>query len=146
MDLRVSSEHALGPGGEKATIVEVGGELEMHSAPLLRQELAAACEGSRPSVLVDLSSLSFIDSTGIGVLVGALKRARENKGSLVLVCPVERIRRVFEITGLLHALPLYETRTQAREAASLSSATTSESGPSAGAQAHAPLSNSSSAA
>jgi len=96
--------------------VEVAGELEMHSAPHLRQELLQACEGSEPRVLVDLSGLSFIDSTGIGVLVGALKRARENGGSLVLVCASERIRRVFEITGLLQALPLYASKPEALEA------------------------------
>jgi anti-sigma B factor antagonist len=56
-----------------------------------------------------MSEVSFIDSTGIGVLVGALKRTRENRGSFALVGAQPRVRRVFEITGLLQALPLFDS-------------------------------------
>jgi anti-sigma B factor antagonist len=108
MDLRMRVRE-----NEGITIVDVAGELELHNAPQLRAELLKLCEADAPCVAVDLSGLTFIDSTGIGVLVGALKRAREHGGALTLICPVPRIRRVFEITGLLKALPLYETRGEA---------------------------------
>jgi anti-sigma B factor antagonist len=113
MDLRLRARDIEG-----ITLVEVAGELELHNAPQLRAELQRACENDGPCVVVDLSGLTFIDSTGIGVLVGGLKRAREHGGALTLVCPVPRIRRVFEITGLLKALPLYETREAAQAACS----------------------------
>ncbi len=88
----------------------------MHAAPELRAELQRVCSTQSPRVLIDLSQVSFIDSTGIGVLVGALKRAREAGGALVLVCPVPRLRRIFEITGLLQALPMYQARSEALSA------------------------------
>ena len=92
-----------------ATIVEAGGEVELHNAPRLREELRRVCESSHPCCVVDMSKVSFIDSTGVGVLVGALKRAREHQGTLTIACPQPRVRRVFEITGLLGALPIYES-------------------------------------
>ena len=103
MDLRVRTRTVNG-----ATVVGVAGEVELHSARQLRAELLQACSGECPCVVVDLSAVSFIDSSGIGVIVGALKRARERGGSLVLVSPQPRVRRIFEITGLLGALPFYD--------------------------------------
>jgi anti-sigma B factor antagonist len=102
MDLRLRSRRA-----GSATIVEVGGEVELHSASQLRDELLRAGEAEHPCVIVDLSRVTFIDSTGLGVLVGALKRVRE-KGALSLVCPQRQVRRVFEITGLTKVFPMFD--------------------------------------
>lgn len=93
---------------EKAIVLEVQGEVELHNAQQLRSQLHRLCESPRPRVIVDLSQVSFIDSTGIGVLVGALKRARESAGDLIIVGAKDRVHRIFEITGLLGALPLAE--------------------------------------
>jgi anti-sigma B factor antagonist len=101
MDLRLRSRKA----GD-VTVVEVGGEVELHSANQLRDELSRAGESERPCVIVDLSRVSFIDSTGLGVLVGAFKRVRE-RGHLALVCPQRSVRRVLEITGLGQVFPLF---------------------------------------
>ena len=90
--------------------VEVGGEIDLHSAPQLRAELVKAAESARPRIVVDLADVTFIDSTGIGVLVGGLKRAREKGGSLAFSSVQPRVKRVLEITGLLRALPLYASR------------------------------------
>lgn len=103
MDLRLRSRRSGG-----ATVVEVGGEVELHSASQLRDELLRAGEAEHPCVVVDLSRVTFIDSTGLGVLVGALKRVRE-KGALSLVCPQRQVRRVFEITGLTKVFPMFDT-------------------------------------
>ena len=104
MDLRLRTR-TLG----RTTIVDVAGEVELHSAPQLRAELLRACDTQQPCVVVDLSGVTFIDSSGIGVVVGGLKRARERGGALVLVSPQPRVRRIFEITGLLAALPFFES-------------------------------------
>jgi ABC-type transporter Mla MlaB component len=85
MDLRLRMKpHPATPGVlHEAVVVEVGGEIDLHSAPRLREELGRALESNTPPrVIIDLAGVSFIDSTGIGVLVGALKRAREAKGEL----------------------------------------------------------------
>lgn len=120
MELRLSTFNSNG-----ATIVEAGGELELHNAPRLREELKRICETDKPRCVVNMSDVSFIDSTGVGVLVGALKRAREHGGSLALACPQPRVRRVFEITGLLQALPIFDSleAAQAACAAELSGGT-----------------------
>ena len=100
-----------------ATVVEVGGEVELHSAEQLRDELIQACNVERPCIVVDLSRVSFIDSSGLGVLVGALKRVRE-RGALSLVCPQQRVRRVFEITGLTQVFSMYNELEEAVAACS----------------------------
>ena len=95
-------------------MVEVAGELDLHSAPQLRAELGRAIENNAsPRIVVDLAGVTFLDSTGVGVLVGALKRAREAGGALHFCGAQTRVRRVFEITGLIGALPLFATRDEA---------------------------------
>jgi anti-sigma B factor antagonist len=100
---------------EGATWVQVGGEVEMSNAPQLREALLCACLGERPRVVVELAAVPFIDSTGIGTLIVGLKRAREKGGAFALLCPQPRVRRVFEISGLLPALAVFDTRAAARD-------------------------------
>ncbi len=97
------------PWGE-ATLVEIEGEIDLHGAPQLRSALSEL--GATPSarVALDLSGVSFLDSTGIGALVGALKKTRENGGQMAFFGARDRVTRVFQIAGLLGALPFYQTR------------------------------------
>lgn len=89
------------------TVLSVGGDLDVVGATDLRQAVVAAvAEGSRLLVL-DLSDLDFVDSFGIGAVVGALKRLRQRGGDLALVCPSSRIRRVFELCDLDRVLELH---------------------------------------
>jgi anti-sigma B factor antagonist len=111
MDLRLRTVRREG-----VAVVELGGELELHNAPLLREELAALCAGEKPSVIVDLSALTFMDSTGIGVLVQGFKAARTRGGALALVCPSQRLMRLFEIAGLTSALLIFGDRADAEAA------------------------------
>jgi len=108
MELRVRSRRE----GD-AVLVEIGGEIDLHTAPQVRVELQRAHPGPAPRVDVDLSEDVFIDSTGIGVLVGGLKGAREKSGNLLFCGAQTRVHRIFQITGLLYALPLYPTRKEA---------------------------------
>lgn len=131
MDLRLRTRPAASYAREGiregATVVEVAGELDLHSAPQLRAELTRALENSvPPRVIVDLSGVNFIDSTGVGVLIGALKRAREADGKLLFCNPQPRVCRVFEITGLVGALPLFSTREAALAAFDSSGAPSAE--------------------
>lgn len=104
---------------EDATVVEVGGEADLHGAPALRAELERVTAGAAPRVVVDLSEVSFLDSTGVGILVGALKAARRNGGALHFCGAQSRVRRILEITGLIGLLPLFETRAAALAALEL---------------------------
>jgi anti-sigma B factor antagonist len=88
------------------TVVAVAGELDLETAPLLRQRLHDLIESGHVALTVDLAQLSFLDSTGISVLVEALKLAGRRDGRLVLRAPAPSIRRVLEITGLIELFGL----------------------------------------
>lgn len=95
MDLSISSETRGG-----ATVVHVSGEIDVYTAPVLREHLDEHISGGRHHLVVDLGGVTFMASTGLGVLVGRLKLVRAANGTLRLVCASERILSVFSITGL----------------------------------------------
>ncbi|GGL42234.1 STAS domain-containing protein [Phycicoccus endophyticus] len=96
-------------------IVTVEGEVDVHSAAQLRQALDAEVAEGRTRLVVDLDAVSFLDSTGLGVLVGRLKLVRNSSGWLRLVCTSERILRVFRITGLDKVFGIFGTVEEALE-------------------------------
>ncbi|MBB5158620.1 STAS domain-containing protein [Saccharopolyspora phatthalungensis] len=82
------------------TLIEVTGEIDVYTAPSLRERLIDAVNGGEFRLIADLTGVDFMDSTGLGVLVGGLKRTRAQGGALVLVCRAERLLKIFRITGL----------------------------------------------
>jgi anti-sigma B factor antagonist len=90
-------------------VLEVGGEIDVYTAPQLRERLISLVDGGARQVVVDLGRVEFLDSTGLGVLVGALKRLRGAGGELFLVCGQERLLKIFRITGLDRVFTLYPT-------------------------------------
>ena len=91
------------------TVVQVVGEIDVYTAPQLRERLDAEIDAGRYDLVVDLPSVSFMDSTGLGVLVGRLKQIRLNDGSMRLVCAHDRVLKVFVITGLDKVFAIYPT-------------------------------------
>lgn len=87
-------------GAEPAFEVLLHGELDMSTAPALREELLRLSSDGAKQVTVDLSGLAFVDSTGLSVLITGLKRLREAGGDMALRSPQPGTRRVLEITGL----------------------------------------------
>lgn len=85
-------------------VVRPRGELDLATAPAFRQSLVDAIDSGAVRVVVDMSEVTFIDSTGLGVLVGAIKRARASGAELVALSAAPSIRKVFEITGIDHVL------------------------------------------
>jgi anti-sigma B factor antagonist len=81
-------------------VVSVEGEIDVYTAPQLRERLIELIDQGYYRIVVDLSRVEFLDSTGLGVLVGGLKRSRGHDGDLALVCSHPRIMKVFEVTGL----------------------------------------------
>jgi anti-sigma B factor antagonist len=82
------------------TVLAVRGEVDVYTAPRLREKLVELVSRGCYQIVVDLEAVDFLDSTGLGVLVGGLKRLRSHDGDLSLVCTQQRILKVFEITGL----------------------------------------------
>jgi anti-sigma B factor antagonist len=92
-------------------VVEVGGELDLYTAPSFRESvLEAAGDTEPPKVIVDFHGLGFIDSSGLGAIVACLKNLRERGGDLALAAPDGvGLRRLLALTGLDRVLTLYET-------------------------------------
>jgi len=91
------------------TVLEVGGEVDVYTAPRLRERLVELVDAGVRSVIVDLGGVEFLDSTGLGVLVGAMKRLRVANGRFSLVCSKEALLKIFRITALDQVFPLYDT-------------------------------------
>src|SRR5690348_8194883 len=84
--------HSETPG---FTVIAVGGEIDVYTAPKLREKLISLVEAGSYQLIVDMEGVEFLDSTGLGVLVGGLKRVRAHDGWIDLVCTQSRILRIF---------------------------------------------------
>jgi anti-sigma B factor antagonist len=104
MDLMLN-EYAVGD----ATVVEVSGEIDVYTAPRLREKIISLVDGGNYRLIIDMERVEFLDSTGLGVLVGGLKRLRQHDGGIDLVCTQGRILRIFRITGLSKVFSIYNT-------------------------------------
>ena len=91
------------------TVVTVGGEIDVYTAPKLREQLIDLVSSGNYDLIVDMENVDFLDSTGLGVLVGGLKRVRAHEGSLRLVCTQERILKIFRITGLTKVFGIHDS-------------------------------------
>jgi anti-sigma B factor antagonist len=90
-------------------VVDVEGEIDVYTAPRLRELLIDLVNKNNYQLVVNMEKVEFLDSTGLGVLVGGLKRVRAHDGSLDLVCTQERILKIFRITGLTKVFGIHET-------------------------------------
>ncbi len=99
-------------------VVILEGEIDIYSAPEFKEVLVNGIEGGAKRVIVDLSGVTFIDSTALGVLVSGAKRVRPRNGNLDIVCTDENIIRIFEITGLDRIFGIFSSRGEALKAAS----------------------------
>lgn len=93
--------------GSDCALIRVAGEIDVYSAPQLREAILALIGTGVSHVIADLRGVDFLDSTGLGAIVGGHKRLRTNDGSLVLAASPDRIVRLFRITGLDRAFSLY---------------------------------------
>ena len=95
------------------TVIEVGGEIDVYTAPKLRERIIELVDEGQYHLVVDLEKVEFLDSTGLGVLVGGLKRVRGHDGSLQLVCTQERLLKIFRITGLAKVFAIHGSQADA---------------------------------
>jgi len=108
MELDIKTDSAEG-----VCSVVLDGEVDVYTAPRLKEALVSAIEDGCYNVIVDLEGVGFIDSSGLGVLVSALRRARENGGAVRLVCTRDNILKIFRITGLDKVFPIFSDGAEA---------------------------------
>lgn len=97
-------------------VLGVRGEVDVYTAPKLKAAVVETMEGGCVRLVVDLSEVGFMDSSGLGVLVSALKRTKDAGGALRLVCGDERVLKIFRITGLSKVFAIDASRESAMSA------------------------------
>jgi anti-sigma B factor antagonist len=93
--------------GADCAVLRIGGEVDVYTAPQLRERVIQLLANGARHIIADLREVDFLDSTGLGALVGSLKRLREQDGSLKLVTAADRILTIFRLTGLVHVFALH---------------------------------------
>lgn len=109
MELDIKSERTP----DDIAVIEVAGELDLYTAPRLKEELLSALEDGVLKVVIDMSGVHFIDSSALGVLIGGVKRLKPDGGSMVLVSVDENVNWIFRITGLNNVFDIFPTRDEA---------------------------------
>jgi len=109
MNLRVETRTPR----EGVAVVGLSGEVDVYTSPRVKQEIVDLLNQGATRLVIDVSKVEYLDSTGLGVLIGGLKRAREHDGDLRLICDNPRILRIFEITGLTKIFDIHRTEAEA---------------------------------
>lgn len=97
-------------------VLDLSGEVDSYNAPRLREKMVSLIDEGHANLLVNMTGVDYIDSTGLGTLVGGLKRASEKNGAIQIVCPNEQIYKVFSITGLVKVFPIFSDEASALNA------------------------------
>lgn len=108
MDLKIDVEEK-----DAAVLLRLDGEVDVYTAPKLKSRLIDLVDQGKFKIIVDLEKVDFMDSSGLGVLVGGLKRVRSHEGAIALICTQENILKIFRITGLVKVFPIFENESQA---------------------------------
>jgi anti-anti-sigma factor len=98
---------------DEVAVVKLAGEVDMETGPAFEEAVLRAIEGGGRHVIVDLASVTFIDSTALNILIRGRRQLEQTGGSLAVVCGPGSPRRVMEITGLLTVIPAYSALDEA---------------------------------
>lgn len=107
LDIQTKEEQAR-------NVVLLSGEVDVYTAAKLKETLTPLAEQEDKELVVDLSNINYIDSTGLGIFIGALKTTEKSNSTLKLTGLNERVRKLFEITGLNEVIDI---QSQSREEA-----------------------------
>ena len=95
------------------TVIAVSGEIDVYTAPKLRDKITELVGNGEYHLVIDMEKVDFLDSTGLGVLVGGLKKVRAHDGSMRLICNQERLLKIFRITGLAKVFVIHGSQAEA---------------------------------
>jgi anti-sigma B factor antagonist len=97
------------PADNGVTVLAPTGRLDVAGAPALKEAIVEAVRNGPPKVVIDMGGVSFVDSTGLGSVIAALKQIRNSQGELRLAAPNQQVRVVLELTTLDRVFPYYAT-------------------------------------
>jgi anti-sigma B factor antagonist len=109
LDIKVNTR----PSGDKAHLVEVQGEIDVYTSPRVKETINELIEKGKYNLIINLEGVRYIDSTGLGVLIGALKKVREHQGRILLICTNPQIKKIFNITGLVKIFEIFKSEDEA---------------------------------
>ncbi len=124
MDIKVNvREH---DGKRPCSVVDLNGEIDVYTSPKVKETISDLIDEGHYALVINLENVRYIDSTGLGVLIGGLKRVREHSGAVNFVCTNPQIKKIFDITGLVKIFGIYDS--EARACESLMSSATARAG------------------
>lgn len=108
MDIKVETKDV-----KNGHIISVQGEIDVYTSPRVKETINELIEKENYNLIINLEEVRYIDSTGLGVLIGALKRVREHNGSINLICTNPQIKKIFNITGLVKIFGIFKSEEEA---------------------------------
>ena len=108
MDIKVETKEV-----KNGHIISVQGEIDVYTSPRVKEIINELIEQGHFNLIINLEGVRYIDSTGLGVLIGALKKVRENEGSINLICTNPQIKKIFNITGLVKIFGIHKNEEEA---------------------------------
>jgi anti-sigma B factor antagonist len=114
MDLQISVRRS-----DDVAIIDLAGEVDAYTSARFREVMMDIIEDGTARLVVSMAKVDYIDSSGLGALVGGLKRTSERNGRITLICDRIQVKKVFEITGLEKVFPIFDNEQEALEAARL---------------------------
>ncbi|MER6334919.1 STAS domain-containing protein [Streptomyces sp. NPDC014983] len=99
------------------TLVEVDGEMDAHTAPMVREAVIKLVDEGHRHFVLDLGFVTFMDSMGLGVIVAITKRVRDHEGSLRIASVSGRMQRIFDLTGMGQSYEIYPSAAEAAQSA-----------------------------
>ena len=93
--------------------INIEGEIDVYTSPKVKEALNDLIQKENYNIVVNLEEVTYIDSTGLGVLIGGLKKVKENNGYIKLICTNPQIKKIFDITGLVKIFGIYDNENDA---------------------------------
>ncbi len=94
---------------EEIPVIELSGEVDAYTSARFREIMLDIIDSDGANLVINMTDVEYIDSSGLGALVGGLKRVSERDGKIVIVCDKPQVKKVFEITGLEKVFPIYDS-------------------------------------
>jgi anti-sigma B factor antagonist len=112
VDIKVNVRETQG----ESYVVDLNGEIDVYTSPKVKDAIGDLIDKGHYNLVINLEKVRYIDSTGLGVLIGGLKRVREHGGTVNLVCTNPQIKKIFDITGLVKIFGIYDDEDAATKA------------------------------